>query len=241
MFLPRGFVEIFFVSHTINIFDYTRLQAGFFIYSVDKNHIFYKIRYMADYNRQDRFYEFLQQEPLRSKLLQYADEHGITGDTYGGSAETRERFKLMEAYDRVCAEKVCRFLRTEWMNASLESTLDGYFLTGGTWADVEIKARHYDYDYTDDWALEPEKVMQLEAVGGWFMCIWPDRDNPLNFHYALWDVSDSPRGSMPIRCKKSVAIQDTGAKQKDFPTFNINYAEHKGYISTKVKYDYIKG
>lgn len=193
---------------------------------------------MADYQRQNAFYEFISSEPLRTKLLKYADEHGITGDTYGGDEKTRERFKLMEAYDRVAAKKVFRLLGIPWQDNSLEDTLDGSFFSGGTWIDCEIKARHYDYDLWQDWALEGYKVAELEEIDGWFLCIFPSSANPIEFYYALWDVNDTTKGSKPIWCKKSVAIEGTGDKNKDFPTFNINEARHRGFIGRKCSYDY---
>lgn len=184
---------------------------------------------MADYRRQDDFKDFLRCEPLRSRLLDYAEKHGITGDTFGG--EDREMFQLMEAFDRAFADKILRSLGESFVNYPLEKRLDGCFTTGGTMHNLEIKARFYDLnDVTRQWAwcVDEEKYREMLDGDAWLLYLWVSSGNPLEVQWALWDVSKTEPSDVPIRCRKSVAKSGSGVKNKAQKGWFIRDAEHTG-------------
>lgn len=178
---------------------------------------------MADYERQERFINFLRTEPLRSSLLQYCEERGITGDTYGkfDSEEDKERFKLMEAFDRIAARKIFRAIKEKYRDCDQESKLDGKFTSGGTWHNLEIKSRCYTLNWFNTanwpWVVDPEKYQEMLKDDGWLLYLWPHDDDPLTIDWAIWNVAEVEPEDVMLWCRKSVAKQDAGDKRKKFP------------------------
>lgn len=172
---------------------------------------------MANAVRQEDFKKVLREEPLRSKLLEYAEKHGITGDTYGRDENEQERedFKLMETYDRIAAKKIFRQIGENFWNHSLESRIDGYFSSGGTLFNVEIKARFYDLTGVSRkwaWCVDPGKYDDMVAEEAWLLYLWIDRDNPFAFDWALWNTMEVEPDDVPMSCEKSFALQGAGKK-----------------------------
>lgn len=177
---------------------------------------------MADKSRQQRYKEMLRAEPLRSRLLNYADRRGITGNTYAD--EDKETFRLMETYDRVAARKIFESLGERFRDCGLEDRVDGIFTTGGTECPVEIKARLYDCNSTWAWVIDPEKYYELIDVDGWLMYLWIDAEDPFSVEWALWDVPNTDAVDVGMTCSKSVAREGAGNKNKIQKGFMLNDA-----------------
>lgn len=172
---------------------------------------------MADLIRQEEFKKVLREEPLRTKLLKYADKHGITGNTYCRyeNEQEKEDFKLMETYDRIAAKKIFLQICENFWNYDLESHIDGYFSSGDTINNVEIKARFYDLTSGSRkwaWCVDAGKYSDMVAEEAWLLYLWINRDNPFAFDWALWNTTEVEPEDVPMNCEKSFALQGAGKK-----------------------------
>lgn len=194
-------------------------------------------KYEKQKKKQEGYIKFLHQEPLYSRLLEYAEKHGITGDTVCDTEEEAENFKLMDTYGRIVAAKIMREERQSFDNCSLTDTLDALFTTGGTWFNLEIKLRLYELTERSSgwaWIIDPEKYHEIRACGGYLLYIWPHDDDYLTFDWALWNLNEVPPQYVWKKCARSVA-KEAGAKYKRFPGFLVKDAERRGRITGNIK------
>lgn len=183
---------------------------------------------------QDRVKDWLTGEPIRTKLLDYADSRGITGDTYDRnlSEEERELFKLTEAYGRVLTRKAMKVLGERYEDYSLESYVDGRFTSGGTFNDLETKVRYYELNSnTREWAwvVEAPKYEEMMKNGAWLINVFPNPDDFTNAWFYLWEVPETPPVDVVITSGKSVAKKHTGTKTKNDKGWFLKDAVISGY------------